>query len=154
MPRTARYAPGGFVYHVLNRGVGRQQLFFNDDDYLAFERIIVETLEKRAMRILSYCLMVEMRCGPTWFHEPKIGSGAVRQFGSAEHRAMLSDWPLPRPRKWVQYVNQPASDAELEAIRRSCRRGAPYGSEAWVKKTAKKLGLESTLRSPGRPKKA
>ena len=45
------------VFHVINRGVGRQQLFFNDDDYLAFERVIRETLEKRAMRILSYCLM-------------------------------------------------------------------------------------------------
>ena len=57
MPRMARYAPGGLVYHVLNRGVGRQQLFFSDDDYLAFERVIVETLEKREMRILSYCSM-------------------------------------------------------------------------------------------------
>lgn len=38
MPRMARYAPGGLVYHVLNRGVGRQQLFFSDDDYLAFEQ--------------------------------------------------------------------------------------------------------------------
>jgi len=53
----ARYAPGGLVYHVLNRGVGRQQLFFSDDDYLAFERVIVETLEKHEMRILSYCSM-------------------------------------------------------------------------------------------------
>ncbi len=45
------------MYHVLNRGVGCQQIFFSDEDYLAFERIIVETLEKRPMRILSYCLM-------------------------------------------------------------------------------------------------
>lgn len=57
MPRTARVAPGGMVYHVINRGVAKQQLFFNDDDYLAFERVIVETLEKREMRILSYCLI-------------------------------------------------------------------------------------------------
>jgi len=54
MPRTAR---GGMVYHVLNRGVGKQKLFFKEEDYLAFERVIVETLEKRSMRILSYCLM-------------------------------------------------------------------------------------------------
>jgi hypothetical protein len=27
MPRTARVAPGGMVFHVLNRGVGRMQLF-------------------------------------------------------------------------------------------------------------------------------
>ena len=57
MPRTARYAPGGMVYHVLNRGVGKNKLFFKDEDYLAFERVIEETLEKRSLRILSYCLM-------------------------------------------------------------------------------------------------
>jgi putative transposase len=45
------------VYHVINRGVGKKKLFFKDEDYLAFERVIVETLEKRSMRILSYCLM-------------------------------------------------------------------------------------------------
>ena len=57
MPRTARSAPGKMVYHVLNRGVGKNPLFFSDDDYLAFERVIADTLEKRPMRILSYCLM-------------------------------------------------------------------------------------------------
>ena len=39
MPRTARKAPGGMVYHVINRGVGRNKLFFNDDDYQAFEGV-------------------------------------------------------------------------------------------------------------------
>lgn len=57
MPRTARIAPGGMVYHVINRGVGKNDLFYSDADYLAFERVIQETLEKRSMRILSYCLM-------------------------------------------------------------------------------------------------
>jgi putative transposase len=45
------------VCHVINRGVGKQRLFFNDDDYRAFEKAIAETLEKRPMRLLSYCLM-------------------------------------------------------------------------------------------------
>ena len=45
------------VYHVLNRVVGKQKLFRKDEDYLAFERVLVESLEKRQMRILSYCLM-------------------------------------------------------------------------------------------------
>jgi putative transposase len=60
MPRTARIAriaSGGMVYHVINRGVGTQALFFNDEDSLAIERVIVETLEKGSMRIVSYCLM-------------------------------------------------------------------------------------------------
>ena len=59
---------------------------------------------------------------------------------------MMSDWPLPRPRKWLQYVNEPETEDELAALRRSCNRGTPYGSPEWIEKTAVKLGLESTLR--------
>jgi putative transposase len=45
------------VYHVLNRGVGRRTLFEKDADYLAFQRVIEETLRTRTMRICAYCLM-------------------------------------------------------------------------------------------------
>jgi putative transposase len=45
------------VYHVLNRGVGRRTLFEKEDDYLAFQRILDETLRIRPMRICAYCLM-------------------------------------------------------------------------------------------------
>ena len=45
------------VFHVLNRGVGRMRIFHHDDDYLAFERVMEETLETRPMRICAYCLM-------------------------------------------------------------------------------------------------
>lgn len=38
MPRTARIAPGGMVFHVLNRGVARMQIFEKSADYQAFER--------------------------------------------------------------------------------------------------------------------
>ncbi len=57
MSRTARYAPGGLVYHVLNRGVGRRTLFEKDGDYSAFEKVLEETLRTRSMRICAYCLM-------------------------------------------------------------------------------------------------
>src|SRR5262249_45280024 len=57
MPRTARQAPGGMIFHVLNRGVGRMRLFLRDADFEAFERIMAKTLESCPMRILSYCLM-------------------------------------------------------------------------------------------------
>ncbi len=57
MPRPIRIAPGGMVFHVLNRGVGRMRVFHHDDDYLAFERIMEETLQTRPMRICAYCLM-------------------------------------------------------------------------------------------------
>jgi hypothetical protein len=32
------------VFHVLNRGVGRMQLFGKDGDYQAFEAVLAETL--------------------------------------------------------------------------------------------------------------
>ena len=57
MPRTNRVTPGGIVFHVLNRGVGRMRLFDSDADYLAFENILEETLAVQPMRLLSYCLM-------------------------------------------------------------------------------------------------
>lgn len=36
MPRVARKAPGGLVYHVLNRAHGRLRLFKKEQDYTAF----------------------------------------------------------------------------------------------------------------------
>lgn len=57
MSRSARIAPGGMVFHVINRGVGRMTIFEKEQDYAAFERILQETLECRAMRICSFCLM-------------------------------------------------------------------------------------------------
>jgi putative transposase len=77
----------------------------------------------------------------------------IRQFGVAKDEAMLSKWPLARPQKWVNFVNEPASEKEPDALRRSCIRGTPYGDDDWMKETAKKIDLESTLRRPRRPKK-
>src|SRR5215469_4184729 len=57
MPRRLRVATGGMVYHVLNRAVGRGQIFDDDADYLAMERVIDRTFEILPMRILAYCLM-------------------------------------------------------------------------------------------------
>ena len=58
MPRAARQTPGGLVYHVLNRGVGRMTLFDDDEDYGAFERALAQTLEAiSGVRLLGYCLM-------------------------------------------------------------------------------------------------
>ena len=57
MPRTARLAPGGIVYHVMNRAVGRKTLFRSDRDYAAFLRALLDTLELVPMRILFYCVM-------------------------------------------------------------------------------------------------
>lgn len=72
---------------------------------------------------------------------------------SEESEPVLSEWPVPRPLNWVSLVNQGLTAKELEALRLSTQRGCPYGNESWQKWIARHLGLDSTLRSRGRPRK-
>ena len=210
------------VFHVLNRGVGRQALFRKPADYSVFEDCVEETLDKVPMRICSYCVM------PNHWHlvlwpehdgdlalfmqrltvthvtrwqksRQRVGEGHVyqgrfksfpvetnkyfyqlvkyverhalranlvphaedwqwsslwrREAGTAEQKRLLSKWPLPRPRKWLSFVNEAETEAELESLRRSVQRGQPFGSVQWIEETARQLNLESTLRPRGRPRK-
>lgn len=61
-------------------------------------------------------------------------------------------WPVDPPDRWAAWVNRPQGAAELEALRLSMRRGRPYGDLSWQKRTAKKLGLETTMHPRGRPR--
>ena len=40
----------------------------------------------------------------------------------------LAEPPVPLGRKWIEHVNRPQTEAELQAIAESLRRGRPYGS--------------------------
>ncbi len=62
----------------------------------------------------------------------------------------LRKWPVPPPSDWQALVNRAESEAELEALQQCMKRGRPYGDERWQKRTAKQLGLQSTLRPRGR----
>jgi putative transposase len=57
MPRHRRQAPGGHVYHALNRGVAGLALFEKEGDYRAFERVLAEALAEHPIRLLGYCIM-------------------------------------------------------------------------------------------------
>jgi putative transposase len=67
--------------------------------------------------------------------------------------AILSTWPIPVPDPWLPFVEQPQTEAELAAIRRSVVRGRPFGNDRWAQRTAKRFSLESTFRPQGRPRK-
>ena len=54
MPRPPRMDVAGEIYHVLNRGNGRQTIFHKDGDYDAFERVLHEGLEKHPVDLFSY----------------------------------------------------------------------------------------------------
>jgi putative transposase len=67
---------------------------------------------------------------------------------------MLAKWPVACPRNWIEHVNVPQTEAELQALQRSIDRGAPFGDERWQRRVANRLGLEASLRPRGRPRKA
>lgn len=222
MPRTARVAPGGLVYHVLNRAVASLPLFRKPADFEAFERILVEAHERHPTRILAWCLMRnhwhfviwprengELTAFVRWLahthamrwhvahgtvgrghlyqgrfksfpvqrdehfltvcryvernaltarvvkraEDWRWGSLWARREGPPELKALLSDWPVDRPRNWLTTVNQPFSPKELEAIRTSVARNRPFGTDRWQQNACQRLGLLHTLRPEGRPRK-
>ena len=57
MPRTPRHCPAGQIFHVLNRGVARLQIFEKPEDYTAFLRVVEETVE---LVPLPICGMIAM----------------------------------------------------------------------------------------------
>ncbi|MBL7045714.1 MAG: transposase [Parcubacteria group bacterium] len=76
-----------------------------------------------------------------------------RENGSTKQRKLLSSWPTQKPRDYLVWLNQPQAQDEEDAIERSIDRDRPFGNDTWLTRIVKKLGLESTMRSRGRPKK-
>ncbi len=66
---------------------------------------------------------------------------------------LLKPSPVKLPRNWPTLVNRPQTEAEVQAVRKSIERGTPLGNAVWQRRTADALGLESTLRPRGRPRK-
>jgi len=57
MPRRPRSAPGGYVYHVLNRSAGGVKLFRSPKDFLAFQNLLLEAHRRLPIPVLAYCLL-------------------------------------------------------------------------------------------------
>ncbi len=61
--------------------------------------------------------------------------------------------PLPRPANWSEWVNEAEPPGQLAALRHSVNRGTPWGGADWARRTAARLGIESSLHPRGRPPK-
>jgi putative transposase len=104
---------------------------------------VLRYVERNAVRANLVSIAEEWRWSSVW-----------RLYkGDDASRGILSDWPIPRPVDWLKRVNRAETKGELESLRRSLQRGQPFGSEAWCERIIRRLGLESTVRPPGRPKK-
>ena len=65
----------------------------------------------------------------------------------------ITSAPIALPSYWVDYVNQPMTSAELEAVRECVRRQRPFGSPGWVNEAVNLHGTTQSLAPIGRPRK-
>lgn len=82
-----------------------------------------------------------------WRH----GSAWHRANGTSLSRSMLSPWPIPMPLGWLEDVNHPQTESELDTIRKSVARGSPFGGVTWMSQAAARLNIGHTVRPRGRP---
>jgi putative transposase len=120
---------------------GRFKSFpIQDDDHFL---VVCRYVERNALRAELVRRAEDWRWGSLhrWLHKPE------------RDPRLLSPWPLARPPRWAERVNQPLTGPELHAVRTSVNRGTPFGDQTWVQRIAQELNLQSTLRPRGRPKK-
>jgi hypothetical protein len=122
MSRIARVAPGGLVYHVLNRANGRLRLFKKDDDFLAFEEVLALAHERLPIRILDWVMMSNR-----WSR--RAGSALAGAGRGTERLSPLADAdPRPaletRPRRGGTWASLPGSVQELSHPGRWASAGA------------------------------
>jgi putative transposase len=220
MGRPPRADEAGGIYHALNRGNAKHDIFFKEADFEAFEQLIAQGLAAFPVDLIAYQWMHNhwhMVLSPQvdgamsafigWVtlthtqryhaHHGTAGYGHVYQgryksfpvqdddhfhvvcryvernaktaklvkraedyrWGSlfnwlgGDSPIQLAPWPVRRLPGWVAKVNRALSKKELDALRHCVKRGLPFGDEPWTENTVKRLGLESTTKPRGRPKK-
>ena len=57
------------------------------------------------------------------------------------------------PPNWRSWGHKVETEAELNSLRRGVKRDLPFGDGNWIRSSAGRLGLETTTRLRGRPKK-
>jgi putative transposase len=105
-------------------------------------RVVCRYVERNALRAGLVERAEDWRWGSLWRstqeHEPDP--------------RLLSPWPVQQPENWIARANKSLTNKEIEAVRLCANRGRPLGDAIWTARTARRLGLESTLRSRGRPR--
>lgn len=222
MARQPRKAIDGGLYHVLNRGNCRMDIFTKPGDFQSFLKLLEQGRQRFDMRICGYCLMDNHWHMVLWprrgedlsrfmgwvstthvrrwrEHRDKVGEGHLyqgrfksflvqpgehfltvmryveanplragmvqqaqawpwsslgRAAGSDQTKVQLADWPTPKPRNWLALINASLDAAMLSRLHTHIARNRPFGDNQWTTRTARRYGMESTLRNPWRPSKA
>ena len=133
-------------YHAQTRTVGYGHRYQGRYKSLPVERdrhflTLVRYVERNAKR----ARMVSRAEDWPW------ASAHARRYGNEKQRSLLSSWPVPEPRDYLEWLNRPQPKEEIENIRYTIQRSRPYGSETWTSKAVGQYGLENTMRRRGRP---
>ena len=144
-----------WMHWVQNTHVRRYHQHHHDSGHIwqgRFKSFPIEE-DNHLLTVLRYVERNPVRAGLVERAEQWNWSSA-RYWKTAEGRpGFLTGDGVKRPKDWLGWVNQVATQNELESLRRSVNRGTPFGSEDWVKQTSTAMGLQSTLRPRGRPRK-
>ena len=57
MPRAARARSETGIYHVMLRSINKQQIFYDNEDYLKFIRLLDQCRQMCGFKLYAYCLM-------------------------------------------------------------------------------------------------
>lgn len=226
MPRPLRPIADGLVYHVINRGNNRQDVFRKEGDFKAFLAALAELKERKPFELYGYCLLKNhfhllirpsgasisrivqsllvshtqryhrhyRSGGHVWqgrFKSPIIQNdehlltvlryveanplraklvrraddypwSSYRAHGLGEADELLdrlinydelSPYPSVRQRRWAEIVHRPMEQDRMQEVQRSSATGLPFASADWVRRLAKRLDLDLTIRPRGRPRK-
>ena len=116
-----------------------------------FKNFIIQA-DDHLYTVLRYVEGNALRAGLVQRAEDWSWSSLARRF-DGNGREYLSDWPVPKPASWTDWVNTSIPADELRALRNSTRRETPFGDPFWVRATVRRYGLESTVNARGRSKK-
>jgi putative transposase len=105
------------------------------------------------LTVLRYIESNPFRAGLVKSSADWIWSSLMIRRGFTKDGITISAGPVELPDDWFELVDILPGGNDLEKIQRCIRRGTPLGKDNWVRQTAKRLLLTSTLHPRGRPKK-
>jgi putative transposase len=98
-------------------------------------------------------LVADLRDWPWSSYAVHAGLAADELVSAAPVWGGLGKSEPQRQAFWRRWLHTPLTEKELAGLRRSVVSGRPFGSAAWVKHTAGRLGLQLAQRPRGRPRK-
>jgi len=116
-----------------------------------FKSFIVKQ-DDHLLNVLRYVEVNPVRAGiVTSAKDWQWSSHRLRSEGSQS--TLMSPLPVELPDDWERLVDESFTLSDLEKLRKCVSRQTPYGDLFWQAEICKKLGLESTTRPRGRPRK-